>query len=292
MIAQGSPTVTDASACAICGSTDPAGPLYQGIVRCSACGYVYADMRLSDEELFALYDRDFFTGAEFSDYAADEEFFRRNFRLRLKELKKFLQPQRHRSLLEIGSAYGFFLDTARDSFDSVQGIDITAAGVEYARKHFDLNVTRGDFLVQDFAGQSFDVVCMWDTIEHLREPHRYVEQIAGLTKTGALLALTTADVDSVNSRWRGKKWRMIHPPTHLHYFSKATIERLLQRHGFDVISSRYCGFYRSIGNVAYNVLALRRQNPNLFRAIQRTGLTKFGFYLNLYDIMYVIARRR
>src|SRR6266516_2890177 len=114
MILEKSSAATNLNAdCIVCGSSEPAAPLYKGIVRCPACGYVYADVRLTDEELLALYDKDFFTGAEFSDYAADEKFFRRNFRLRLRELKKFLDPGRHQSLLEIGSAYGFFLDLAR-----------------------------------------------------------------------------------------------------------------------------------------------------------------------------------
>ena len=287
------PVAADPTAeCAVCGSEQPPAPLYSGIVRCSACGYVYADMRLTDEELFALYDEQFFTGAEFSDYAADERFFRKNFRLRFRELKKFLDPARHHSLLEIGSAYGFFLDTVRDEFTSVQGIDITAAGVQYARDHFKLDVVKADFLAHDFGSQKFDVVCMWDTIEHLRAPHLYVQKIARLTEPGALLAITTADVESLNSRLRGKSWRMIHPPTHLHYFSAATLTRLLDRYGFDVTYNRYCGFYRSLGNVAYNIFVLRQQNPWLFKQIERSRLTKFGFYLNLYDIMYVIARRR
>jgi len=133
---------------------------------------------------------------------------------------------------------------------------------------------------------------MWDTIEHLRAPNLYVEKIAQHTDQGALLAVTTADVASLNARVRGARWRMIHPPTHLHYFSSATLARLLERHGFEVIYNRYCGFYRSLGNVAYNILVLRQQKPGLFKQLERTGLTKFGFYLNLYDIMYVIARRR
>jgi predicted TPR repeat methyltransferase len=278
--------------CIICGSTDAAAPLYRGILRCGACGYVSADMRLSDEELFALYNEGFFTGAEFSDYAADENFFRKNFRLRLKELKKFIAPARHRRLLEIGSAYGFFLAEARNTFAHVEGIDITAAGVAYARDHFKLNVVQADFLAHDYGAERFDVVCMWDTIEHLRAPHLYVEKIARLTERGALLAVTTADADSLNARLRKSKWRMIHPPTHLHYFSARTLARLLERHGFEVVYRRYCGFYRSLGNVAYNVLVLRQQKPWLYRPLERTGLTKLGFYLNLYDIMYVIARRR
>src|SRR5947209_4609601 len=284
-------TLTTAE-CVVCGSTELAAPLYRGIVRCPACGYVSADMRLTDEELFALYNEQFFTGAEFSDYAADERFFRKNFRLRFRELKKLLDPARHKHLLEIGSAYGFFLDEVRAEFESVEGIDITDAGVAHAREHFNLNVVQADFLAHDYGAQKFDVVCMWDTIEHLRAPHLYVEKIAAHTERGALLTITTGDVASLNARLRQSQWRMIHPPTHLHYFAPQTLARLLERHGFEVIYNRYCGFYRSLGNVAYNIFVLRQQRPWLLRQLERTGLTKFGFYLNLYDIMYVIARHR
>jgi len=280
------------SLCIVCGDRNPPVALYPGIVRCSSCGYVAADMRLTDEQLFELYNEEFFTGAEFSDYAADERFFRRNFQLRFRELHRFIDPARHRHLLEIGSAYGFFLDEVRQEFESVQGIDITDAGVAHARERFHLDVVQADFLAHDYGPQKFDVVCMWDTIEHLRSPHLYVEKIAQLTDAGALLAITTGDVASLNARLRGPRWRMIHPPTHLHYFSSATLARLLEAHGFEIIYDRYCGFYRSLGNVAYNILVLRHQRPGLFKQLERTGLTKFGFYLNLYDIIFVIARRR
>jgi SAM-dependent methyltransferase len=289
------PRLTDAAGalnqCIVCGATQVVS-LYRSILRCGACGYVYADVRLTDEELHALYNTQFFTGAEFSDYAGDERFFRKNFRRRLKKLKRFLDPERHGRLLEIGSAYGFFLDEVRDEFTSVQGIDITDAGVHRAREQFQLDVVQADFLEHDYGEQKFDVVCMWDTIEHLRAPHLYLEKIARHTEPGALLAVTTADVDSLNARLRGERWRMIHPPTHLHYFSARTLARLFDRYGFEVIYNHYCGFYRSLGNVAYNILVLRQQRPWLYKPLKKSGLTKLGFYLNLYDIMYVIARRR
>ena len=84
---------------------------------------------------------------------------------------------------------------------------------------------------------------------------------------------------------------MIHPPTHLHYFAPPTLARLLERCGFEVIYNRHCGFFRSIGNVAYNILVLRCKRPWLFHQVERAGVANLGFYLNLYDIMYVIARR-
>ena len=278
-------------ACVVCGD-ERASQLYEGILRCQSCGHVFADMRLSDEELFRLYNEEFFTGAEFSDYASDERFFRKNFGLRFRELQKFIDPARHRRLLEIGSAYGFFLDTVKRHFDSAEGIDITDAGTLHARQRLGLNVVQADFLAHDYGQKKFDVVCMWDTVEHLREPQAYVEKIAAHTDRGALLALTTGDIESLNARLRGRSWRLIHPPTHLHYFSPATISRMLYAHGFEVVYNRYCGFWRSFGNVAYNVLVLRQNRPALFRPVERTGLARLGFYLNLYDIMYVIARRR
>src|SRR6185295_300484 len=99
--------------CQVC-KHDTFEQLYPGILKCSECGYVFAEMRLTDEELFAIYNQQFFEDAEFGHYAGDEVFFRKNFRLRLRELKKFIDPERHRRLLEIGSAYGFFLDEVRD----------------------------------------------------------------------------------------------------------------------------------------------------------------------------------
>jgi ubiquinone/menaquinone biosynthesis C-methylase UbiE len=277
--------------CLVCDARNSA-PLYAGIVRCRSCGYVFADANLSDEELRRIYNEGFFTGEEFSDYAADEKYFRKNFDARLRVLRRFLDPARHRKLLEIGSAYGFFLDTARQDFASVEGIDITDEGVASARERFKVEAVCADFLAHDYGARTFDVVCMWDTIEHLREPQRFVEKISALTESGALLALTTGDVESLNARLRKSRWRLIHPPTHLHYFSRRTIARLLSRHGFEVVYNRYCGFYRSVDNVAYNVLVLRHQLRRPYALLRRVGLTRLGFYLNLYDGMYVIARKR
>ncbi len=46
--------------------------------------------------------------------------------LRLEVLGRFLDPARHRHLLEIGSAFGFFLKVARERFDTVRGFDLRA----------------------------------------------------------------------------------------------------------------------------------------------------------------------
>ena len=277
--------------CLICRGTD-IEPLYKGLLRCRQCDYRFADITLTDEDLVKLYDRNNFHEGNFFDYAADEKYFKKNFSLRLEVLRRFLDKERHQRLLEIGSAYGLFLDVARNDFRELLGIDLTDEGVEDTRERLKLPAIQGDFLQHDFGDSRFDVVCMWDTIEHLRRPDLYVEKIASITEPGALLAITTGDAQSVVARWRGPKWRMIIPPIHLHFFSKNTLTSLLDNHGFDVIYNRYCGYHRGALNVAYIILTQHRNQRKLFDALQRARILNWGFYLNVYDIMYVIARRR
>ncbi len=277
--------------CIICGGTDTQ-PLYTTVAKCRKCGHVFCNRRLTDQQLSDLYGTSYFSGAEYSNYLTDKPVLQKNFRLRLNVLKKFLDPHRHRHLLEVGCAYGFFLEIARPHFETVFGIDITEEGVGYAADTLKLNAVNADLLKYDLGDRKFDVVCMWDTIEHLCDPHLYLEKISRHTESGALLALTTGDIKSLNARVRKDKWRLMHPPTHMHFFSRETLVRLLDSYGFDLIYDRYCGFYRSLDNIVYITFVLRKKHPGLYSFLRKIKLTKINFYLNLYDIMYVIARRR
>jgi SAM-dependent methyltransferase len=265
--------------------------MYTGLLRCEICCFVSADIELSDEELRNLYRKNYFFGEEYNDYLADKKTIQRNFQLRLNILEKFVEQSRHKHLLEIGSAYGLFLDLVREKFATVQGIDITEDGVRYARDHLGLNVVQADLLEYDFKDQKFDVVCMWDTIEHLRNPHLYIQKISNYMPEGSLLALTTGDIESVNARIKKSTWRLLHPPTHLQYFSRRTLTKLLDNYNFRVIYGRYCGFYRSIGHVLYNILVLRYEYHKLYGYIKNSGLLSRNFYMNLYDIIYIIAQK-
>jgi protein-L-isoaspartate O-methyltransferase len=277
--------------CVVCGSVY-AEPLYDGILKCRKCGHIFANLYLSDDELFTLYRKDYFFGDEYSNYIADKKTIQKNFRLRIKILQRFLDPTHHKHLLEVGSAYGFFLDVVRNYFESVKGLDISEDGVRYARQQLNLDVIQADLLTYNLERQTFDVVCLWDTIEHLRNPHLYIQKISECTSQGALLAITTGDIASLNARFRKDKWRLLHPPTHLHYFSRSSLVRMLNNYNFETIYDRYCGFYRSIDNAAYNLFILRYRKPTLYELIKKSGLTRFDFYLNMQDIVYIIARKR
>ena len=277
--------------CIICNGAQKTA-MYAGISKCIRCGHIFFDTRLNNDELDGLYSKAYFCGNEYADYLADQKTLVKNFELRFRTLRNFIHPNRHRYLLEIGCAYGFFLMVVKKYFREVHGIDISEDGTRYARDELKLNVVKGEFLKHDFGSQKFDVVCMWDTIEHLQDPHLYIEKISRHLETGALIAITTGDIGSLNARLRKEKWRLIHPPTHIHYFSKKTLTLMLDTYGFDVVYNRWCGFYRSMDLAVHRTIALNNVWPWLLNFLRKMGITGINFYLNLYDIMFVVARKR
>ena len=117
-----------------------------------------------------------------------------------------------------------------------------------------------------------DVIAMWDTIEHLRRPDLFIEKAARDLKPGGLLAITTGAIASLNPRRRGRRWRMIHPPTHLHYFSVETMRQLLRAHGFDVVHVSHPGNSRKLRSVLHFIMVLQANRPGLYEKLQRFPL--------------------
>jgi 2-polyprenyl-3-methyl-5-hydroxy-6-metoxy-1,4-benzoquinol methylase len=276
--------------CLVCGGCYVESRL-PGLVRCQNCGFISADLDISDEALAGLYGEDYFHGNEYLDYVAEEESLRINFSDRLVTLKKFCPDLGRADLLEIGCAYGFFLEEVCSSVRSCTGVDISADAVNFAVSTRKVDARCADYLALQL-DKHVDVIAMWDTIEHLKRPDLFVKKAARDLRTGGLLAVTTGDISSLNARVRGRSWRMIHPPTHLHYFSVATMSRLLNAQGFDVIHVSHPGNSRSMRSIAYFILALQMKRHGLYERIQKYPIFNFRLTINLFDIMYVIARRR
>jgi cyclopropane fatty-acyl-phospholipid synthase-like methyltransferase len=273
--------------CLVCGH-EGLDPHFDVLLRCPSCRFVTARLDPGFDPA-RVYATSYFTGSEYFDYRSDEAFFSRTFRRRLDELVRRRASGR---LLEIGAAYGFFLGFAREHFQVV-GYELNGEAARYARELFAIDVRSDDFLeaTPDSIGGPVDVTVMWDVIEHLARPDLYLSQVASLSRAGSLLYITTGDIGSILARLRGRRWRMIHPPSHLHYFSRATLGRLLAKCGFRVIEVRSVGVARSLRQILYSVLVLRLGQLRVFELCQRFVPQSWGFTLNTFDIMQVIAER-
>jgi SAM-dependent methyltransferase len=278
----------------ICCGADAWAVHYRILKKCAACGFVRAGIEPTHEEIRRLYQEGYFSGAEeYGDYLADADGHRVNFRERLRMVRRAMG--RPRSVFEVGCAYGFWLEQCSLAGIPCAGVDVCAEAVKHARMGLGQDARLGDFLSLPAEPGAYQAFCMWDTIEHLAEPEAFVRRIHGLLPPGGWLFLTTGDIGSMYASWRGPRWRLIHPPTHLHYFSADTIRLLLAREGFRVMRCRPLPMYRSVGETLGRLANLGkgawRPLGAALLALSPGWVRRLGFWLDLGDIMFVAARK-
>lgn len=258
--------------CEVCGATDSRPLLVKDgwpVVCCDRCGLVYVDATLDRAELDAFYGQAYFEGDVFAGYMGEREARLHEGRARVRRLARVAPGGR---LLDVGCAAGFFLAPAAERYEAV-GVEISDYAARYARERMGLDVVTGELADARFPDERFDVVTLWDTIEHLVEPAATVGEIARITRPGGMLAISTGNVASRLARRGLEQWSLMAPPGHLFFFSPATLGRLLGRHGFDVIRRRGDG-----------VVSTR---PRLRRLPVTAPLGRLG----LGNVMTVYARR-
>ena len=249
---------------------------------------MFADAQISAADLQKLYQRNYFFGSEYLNYLEDKPALQKNFKARTRALLKYSTGGK---LFEIGCAYGFFLEFAQRHW-KVEGCDISAAACEEARRQ-GYNVTCGDFLHLPLKEEEYDAVALWDTIEHLARPDLYMQKASRLLKRGGIVCATTGDLGSTMARMRKHRWRLIHPPTHLYYFDRKSMERLMLKNGLEIIHFEHCGYSRSVQQILYSLMVLNHETE-VRKKLYEIMKPLFGFsvYINLYDIMFVIARKK
>ncbi|MBA3558354.1 MAG: class I SAM-dependent methyltransferase [Gemmatimonadaceae bacterium] len=256
------------------------------------CGFVWYPIT-DYPAVSLLYEDAYFAGTEYPDYLGQENALRKSMRRHLSQMARFSPLEG--KLLEVGCAYGLFLDEARLHFDQVVGVDVCANPVSHACKQIGVDARCGNFLRMEFGAQRFNVVCLWDTIEHLPTPGDFLKKAAELIVDGGMLYITTGDISAAVARMRGRHWRQIHPPTHVSYFSRETLSKLLRLSGFTVVGIETASYYHTL----FNILASIRLRRGVFGGVASGLLSmlgeglarRFGIWLNLGDIMFVAARR-
>ncbi|MBE0690926.1 MAG: class I SAM-dependent methyltransferase [Anaerolineae bacterium] len=247
-------------------------------------------------ELYELYGETYFHNDEsgtvgYSHYLKDEMNIRKTFAKRLRRLEQFVQPGK---LLDVGCAAGFFLDEAHKHGWQVQGVDVSDFVVQYAREHFGYDVRQGSLLEQDFPKGAYDLVTLWDVIEHVPDPKAYVEHVAALLRSGGIVALATPDVDSIPARLTGKRWVGYKlSEEHVYYFSQHTLSRMLENAGFEIVRVRHVGKYVTLRLFLDRLSMYSPLLATLLSKAERTfSLSEWSLLVNPFDIISITARKR
>jgi SAM-dependent methyltransferase len=200
------------------------------IARCEGCGLVYVDAELDSVQLRERYGSGYYEGSVFHDYAGEREERIAGARSHCELLSRLAPAGR---LLDVGCAMGFFLHAASEHWQ-VTGVELSGFAADYARREFGHQVLTGDVSEVDLPERSFNVVTLWNTIEHMARPRQAMASIARVTVPGGLIVLTTGNVRGPLARHDLDRWELMTPPEHVYFFDPGTITRLLEEAGFEV----------------------------------------------------------
>ena len=223
-------------ACIVCGNTQVAG-LTGWHATCPACHYESAALNVTINAHNG-------PAVDEAEREAGLKALRlENFRTIVAWARRHVTAGRPR-LLDVGSAHGWFLETAQGQFD-VLGVepDAVVGGRAAARG---LPVRSGYFpdVLQD--GERFDVIVFNDVIEHIPDIRSALEACHARLDAGGILILNLPNSRGFFYRlskliarlgWRApfeRLWQKDLPSPHVHYFNSHNLEQLVKGQGFDV----------------------------------------------------------
>ena len=204
--------------------------LVDPLVRCRRCGLQYVSPRLAAGEVLQGYT-DAIDEAFVSQAAGRELTFRRS----LKAVERHAGARGR--LLDVGTAGGSFLAVARERGWDVQGCEPSEWLAAWGREHYGVPIQQGTIFDVEEPPGSFDVVTLWDVLEHTPDPRAVLERASELLRTDGLLVINYPDIGSAPARLMGRRWVFL-LSAHLYYFTPETIGKLLDRTGFAVVERR------------------------------------------------------
>jgi 2-polyprenyl-3-methyl-5-hydroxy-6-metoxy-1,4-benzoquinol methylase len=255
------------------------------IVQCEHCGHVYANPRWPADELLDAY-----AAVEDQTYVVERAGREKTFAHHLRSLEKFTGPAAGRPLLDVGAYTGIFVEVACSRNWQAVGVEPSSWASGLARDQ-GLPVMQGTLDADELRDRRFDVITMWDVIEHLIDPSAEVAKARRLLNPGGLLAIHTMDINSSMARLMGRRWPWL-MDMHVEYFSRRTLKRLLTQNDLEVIWTGAEGRYLSLGYLASRVAGLSRPLGRLFGGVvEAVRLGDSTIPVNLGDLFTVYARR-
>jgi 2-polyprenyl-3-methyl-5-hydroxy-6-metoxy-1,4-benzoquinol methylase len=205
------------------------------VVRCKQCGLFYTTPRHTLQEAIELYSQSYFASDEPSSFGYDDytehatglkEVFEDNMRV----IEAFVQPPA--SILDVGCAFGYFIEVASSRGWNAEGIEISAFASETAREKTGAAVHTGTLSNTMIDSASFDVVTMWDSLEHTLDPSAELQEVFRILKPGGYLFMTLPNAGSTSARLMGSHWYGFKSAAeHNYFFSPHTIGRMLEKAG-------------------------------------------------------------
>jgi 2-polyprenyl-3-methyl-5-hydroxy-6-metoxy-1,4-benzoquinol methylase len=241
-------------------------------LKCKTCSCLYLDI-ISNKPNSGQYSTKTLKSIPFDPDEQKREYRKERFgNERIHLISKFNnKPLSKLSLLDIGCNTGFFIEKAKESMKEVFGLEKENILAQYAEQKTGCKI----FTDFDSVNRTFDIITLFDTIEHLESPLSFLKKCSSLLNEDGLLIIFTPNYESIGFYVLGSQCNQL-SPGHLVLFCKETCTFISDNLGlhsilyetagmdcFDIVS-----YDRDINNIKNSVLC---DNVNLFQdAINKT----------------------
>jgi 2-polyprenyl-3-methyl-5-hydroxy-6-metoxy-1,4-benzoquinol methylase len=224
---------TQKVACPLCASRVPMNPYFKNgadrIRKCPACSVAFVYPRASGSELLSQYSPKYFQeryeSLQQSEYL-NMESWQKKIALCLGRVNR-LRGAKTGLLLDVGCGKGWFLETARERGWQVQGVELCAEVAKRTMERVQTQVHVGSIFDVALPSETFDLVTMFDVIEHLEAPIEALRICYRVLKPGGALALSTPNLRGLGCRLLGARAFAVWPDEHIIYFGPASMKRAL-----------------------------------------------------------------
>ncbi|HEV3384415.1 MAG TPA: class I SAM-dependent methyltransferase [Gemmata sp.] len=211
------------------------------VVRCRHCGLVYTNPRPTAESLAPFYP------THYAPHRLRQKrhlirrssgFLNRLFGRPCPERRGLLPWPSPGRLLDFGCGGGSYLCEMAARGWQVTGLDSSTQTVQSIREQYGFDAVAGTLPHPDLTPGSFDVITMWQSLEHVSHPLTVLRAAHELLVPGGKLIVAVPNYESLSAKWFGEYWFGLDLPRHLTHFAPRTLSEMLQTSGFRMTAMR------------------------------------------------------
>lgn len=222
-------------------------------VKCKKCGMVFQDPMPTPSKL-----KDYYVNGE--SYWTDhrhtiinnlENLFKvGDFYVEI--IKRNISIDKEMCVLDFGCGTGTFLFRIKPFVKEARGIDLSEWSAEFAKDNFEIEIDTRNLNEISNYDNYFDIITMWQTLEHITNPIETIESLKKFLKPGGHLIIGVPNVNSFFAKVLGKKWSHYNADEHVLLFNTKTLSKFMGKMDFNIIKTYKLAY--SFNNEIENIL--------------------------------------
>ena len=259
--------------------------LIDQLVECNECSFKYLNPRIKSEIIFKSYSEN-----EDETHLLQDKHRYKTFKKSITKIIKILKIEniKNKNFLDIGSASGICLKAIKDLGFNEEGYEPSKWMVSYGVQNYKVNLKQGS--VNDVSNNKYDIISMWDVLEHVTNLDETLKKIQDLSKNKTFLILNVPNVDSFVCKLMKSKWPF-YLNVHLYYFDKHSIELILKKYNYELVKNFAHWQFLGLGYIIKRAKKYSRFFSILEKMVNFFNISSLSIPYNLGQTTFIFQKK-